>query len=195
MATTSSVTHLGAVKAIVDAYLRRYPQEKESLASLTEQLSAMDETLTCRSNMVGHLTASALILRTDHVGKNEALLIHHLGLKRWLQPGGHLESDEDLEAGARRELLEETGLHYIELLPGFSGPGSVTDIDSHVIPENPRKGEGRHLHHDFQYVYRFLGGEISLQEDEVGKFHWFPVEELLAGKFGSRLKRTASKLF
>ncbi len=43
---------------------------------------------------------------------------------RWALPGGFLEEDEDIEAGARRELLEETGIEisYLEQLYTF---GSV----------------------------------------------------------------------
>ena len=43
---------------------------------------------------------------------------------RWAFPGGFVEMDEDLEAGARRELEEETGLKgvYLEQLYTFGDP-------------------------------------------------------------------------
>jgi 8-oxo-dGTP diphosphatase len=43
----------------------------------------------------------------------------------WALPGGFIEMDEDLEAAARRELSEETGLRdlYLEQLYTFGDPG------------------------------------------------------------------------
>lgn len=44
---------------------------------------------------------------------------------RWALPGGFVDQDEDLEAAARRELLEETGLEAGPLLQvgAFGKPG------------------------------------------------------------------------
>jgi 8-oxo-dGTP pyrophosphatase MutT (NUDIX family) len=207
MSTASSITHISAIAEMVESYLEHFVEEKNNLQTLSEQLDGGDVTLTCRSNMIGHLTASALVLRRypgddsrlvevggaeNHL---EVLLIHHLGLNRWLQPGGHLDSNEDPEAGARRELMEETGLVDIELLDGFAGPGSVFDIDSHLIPANAKKSESSHLHHDFQYIYMLKGtDQIALQQDEVSKFAWTDLTALDSGKYGSRLRRVARKL-
>ena len=56
----------------------------------------------------GHFTVSALVLPPDG---SSLLMIFHTKLGRWLQPGGHVEpSDADLQAAARREVVEETGL-------------------------------------------------------------------------------------
>lgn len=42
------------------------------------------------------------------------------------------------------------------------------DIDTHPIPDNPKKQEPSHFHHDFRYVF-FLDHqqEIALQLEEV----------------------------
>lgn len=45
-----------------------------------------------RINLAGHLTASAWILSPD---QKSILMIHHKKLNRWLQPGGHLEAQDD----------------------------------------------------------------------------------------------------
>jgi len=52
-----------------------------------------------------HVTASALV-----VGPRGTLLHLHRRLRRWLQPGGHVEEDETPAEAARREMREETGL-------------------------------------------------------------------------------------
>lgn len=213
MSTASNITHITTLAEMAASYLEHFAEEKGNLQTLSEQLAKGDLTLTCRSNMIGHLTASALVLRRKPGDESllvesrlvespggdenrlEALLIHHLGLNRWLQPGGHLGSNEEPEAGARRELAEETGLVDIELLDGFAGPGSVFDIDSHLIPANAKKSEGSHLHHDFQYIYMLKGSDqIALQQDEVSKFAWTDLTALNSGKYGSRLQRVARKL-
>lgn len=47
--------------------------------------------------------------------ENKTLLIHHPKFHKWMPPGGHLEINETPPEGARREVLEETGLE-IEFL-------------------------------------------------------------------------------
>jgi len=46
----------------------------------------------------------------------------------WSIPGGHIESDEDPVAAARREVMEETGLTVPEMLPLFQ---------HEVVPRDP----------------------------------------------------------
>lgn len=47
------------------------------------------------------------------------LLLRNAKHGTWSVPKGHLEADEDELAGAQRELLEETGLHTVRVIPGF----------------------------------------------------------------------------
>lgn len=59
-----------------------------------------------------NVTLDLIVLR-PRAGRVEALLIrrgHDPFRGMWAIPGGFLEMDEELEAGARRELREETGL-------------------------------------------------------------------------------------
>ena len=53
------------------------------------------------------LPFATVIVRDD---KNRVLLQRRTDFEFWGLPGGVLEMDEEIEAGARRELLEETGL-------------------------------------------------------------------------------------
>ena len=177
--------YLTDIKNLVDAYLQSYPEECNRLQVLRDQISDGDAALNSRSNMIGHLTASALVVNGD----GQCLLIAHKALKRWLQPGGHLEPDESPEAGALRELVEETGL-------SLSATGlAIIDIDSHKIPASAAKGESEHLHHDFQFVFKAPEqATISLELKEIDAFKWVALKDLQSGEYGSRLARVAGKL-
>ncbi len=195
----SERAYILAVENLLKTYLRNLPHEAERMPVLLRQLEEKDCRLSNRKNMVGHLTASALVINQA----SQVLLIHHNGLKRWLQPGGHLNHNEEPESGARRELLEETGLggqQEIELVHSmYSSAETIIpfDVDTHDIPANPAKEEGEHRHHDFQYIYRLDPKKeqpIVLQEEEVAKYKWVTFEQLESGEYGRRLSRVASKL-
>lgn len=121
-----------------------------------------------RSNLAGHLTASAFV--TDRE-RRHLLLIHHKALGRWLQPGGHADGDPDLLAVARREVQEETGLDAFH--PVTTRP---FDLDIHSIPE--RKGIPAHLHYDVRFLFEADRGSV-LQENEreVLGAAWVPLND------------------
>jgi 8-oxo-dGTP pyrophosphatase MutT (NUDIX family) len=52
-------------------------------------------------------TASAFIM---HPTEPKLLLLHHKKIGKWLQPGGHVELDENPLQALHHELQEETGL-------------------------------------------------------------------------------------
>ena len=59
------------------------------------------------------VTLDTLVFARDGAGELSVLLIkrrNHPFLGKWAFPGGFLNMDEDLEDGAARELLEETGV-------------------------------------------------------------------------------------
>ncbi len=179
--------YIAEVQSKLQDYLAISPHESLRIETLLKQLATGDVALSDRKNMVGHLTASALVLNSEG---SHVLLIAHKSLGRWLQPGGHIEPDEELEAAARRELVEETGLSAVRLLNELP-----IDVDSHEIPANAQKGEGPHLHHDFQYLYQLTSpAAIALQEDEVSQFKWVSLDDLAHGDYGRRLSRVSAKL-
>ncbi len=115
----------------------------------------------------GHLTASALVLSRD---ARAVLLVFHRRLGRWLQPGGHVEpEDPDLEAAARREVREETGLR---LRP--HGPAPLVGVEVHAIPA--RDDEPAHWHHDL--VFGFVSEDGHLEPGAGHQARWIEIERL-----------------
>jgi 8-oxo-dGTP pyrophosphatase MutT (NUDIX family) len=116
----------------------------------------------------GHFTASAFVLSPD---RGHVLLVRHEKLGRWLQPGGHIElGDATLEAAARREVSEETGVSSLDRV----GSG-IFDVDAHDIPANPR--EGAHMHFDVRYLFMARSAQLRASE-EVGAARWVPLTEV-----------------
>lgn len=176
---------------IVEAYLDRFLGEAQQVEA--QRLEALIQfgkdypkafSQIDRSNMDGHITASALVLSPDHT---HLMLIDHARLGKRLPPGGHIDSPkESPRDAALRELREETGVKLSHLEP-IDSPTIPIDIDSHKIPASPKRGESEHLHHDFRFVFRcraeVFGKQVSdvqWRSPENGRFvAWFPLAEAL----------------
>ncbi|HLB36626.1 MAG TPA: NUDIX domain-containing protein [Gemmatimonadales bacterium] len=116
----------------------------------------------------GHITASGIVLAPE---RDRVLLVFHRRLQRWLQPGGHVEpDDQDLPGAASREVLEETGIALDPRVPPV-----LIGVDVHQIPA--RTDEPPHFHHDM--VFRFLAGDDDRIAPEWGRdVQWYAVDRL-----------------
>lgn len=113
-----------------------------------------------RAQADAHFTASACVV--DPVGERTCL-VHHAKLGRRLQPGGHVEADDESPAqAALREAREETGLD-VRLHPFAPRP---LDVDIHEIP--PLGDEPAHRHLDLRYLLLADGGEPAEGAEWVG---------------------------
>lgn len=118
----------------------------------------------------GHFTASGFVASPDGAS---LLVIHHARLDRWLQPGGHIEAyDSTVEAAARREVTEETGIGDLERV----GVGLLR-IDAHPIPA--RSDEPGHIHIDLGIGFRSTSAVIG-PLDEVLDARWVRFGDLTA---------------
>ena len=131
-----------------------------------------------RSNKLGHITASGLVINNGKV-----LLIFHPFIKRWFQPGGHIDDGEMPIEAAIREVYEETGFVCVP----DSKDLEPIDIDIHEIPANPKKGEDTHLHIDLLYCLRVSSQEQSTEDLACAWISFDQVES-------DRIKRALAKL-
>jgi 8-oxo-dGTP pyrophosphatase MutT (NUDIX family) len=138
-----------ALAAILDRYLAEVATPREHLSLLRWQMSA-GHRLDQRTTFPGHLTTSAVVLSPDH---RQTLLIDHVTIGRWLQPGGHYEPAEFFHLSAMREAVEETGVTGLSLHPWHRGTDLPFVIDSHDVPGKPSRSEPPHVHHDLQYLF------------------------------------------
>lgn len=144
------------IDKILSPYRERYASENARLSDLYRfaQTHLDWPELTSRGNMDGHLTVGGLIVNQQH---SHVLLINHITLEKRLPPGGHIESEDACPIQSiQREIEEEVGIESEKLTNlrlAESNPLVPFDINTHWIPSNPRKSEGRHQHHDLRYVF------------------------------------------
>ena len=125
-----------------------------------------------RTHPSAHFTASAFVFNP----KGEPLALFHKKLQRWLQPGGHIEpEDQSVLQSALREVQEESNLR---LIPLSTQP---IDLDIHWIPDRidqNQKHEPGHFHFDIRFA--FLAPEPNtLQESDESEGHvWLNGEQL-----------------
>lgn len=134
----------------------------------------------------GHFTASAFLTSPT---LDRLLLIFHPKLHLWLQPGGHIEAqDEGVLQAAERELREETGLSRFEMHSACPG---IFDVDVHTIPA--RKNEPSHLHFDVRFLFVTTGAEEVRTEAQITAHSWVFLDEAVE-KSDASVARAAQKL-
>lgn len=137
-----------------------------------------------RHGVPHHFTASAMVL--DPTGTRTCLVLH-ARLRKWVQPGGHVEpGDATVTATASREVREETGLTGRVL----TGPVALA---RHAAPCGV---PGADWHLDVQHV--LIAGPtdpvVSAESLDVG---WFDVDDLpedLAPGVGAGLLRAVARI-
>lgn len=133
--------------------------------------------------MPGHFTASAFVLSPDD---QDLLLIFHGKLHRWLQPGGHVDpQDEHTLAAARREVLEEVDLS------DMSTVGGLFDLDVHEIPA--LRGEPGHKHFDLRYLFRAGTRQVQAGSD-ARDVRWVPLAHVTEVESDASVMRAVRKL-
>ena len=167
----------------LDRYVPGDEAEAASLAKIRDLLTRAPDPFTRKQTE--HITASAVVSRPEG---SSFLLVHHRRLDRWLQPGGHIEpEDESTLAAALREAREETGIESFQAPLG----DRILDLDVHPIPAFPDRPP--HVHFDLRYVATTLGDPPPHPSDEVLAAEWFGPADALAAGVDASLARALKK--
>lgn len=161
-------------------------KERADLAAMCVYAQTLADPFS-RQQQPAHFTGSAVVI--DPTGTRVCMLLHGK-LKRWLQPGGHVEPEDggDLEKAALREAREETGLD-VALHPTAPRP---FDVDAHVIPA--KGDEPKHTHLDVRYAVVARNPEaLKHDPNESGGAKWLTFDEALNLADDAALKRMLTK--
>jgi 8-oxo-dGTP pyrophosphatase MutT (NUDIX family) len=135
-------------------------RERWSRAEILAALDALDRPFDEQAGP-RHVTGSAVI-----VGRRGTVLHLHKRLRRWLQPGGHVDPGEGPWDAARRESHEETGL---DVHHPRSGPRLL-----HVDVHDAAKG---HVHLDLRYLLVAGDAEPAPPAGESPAVRWCSWDE------------------
>lgn len=173
---------MDAVRALLDRY-RPLPSEVAAVEAFRTLMESPDP-LCRRQFEPGHLTASGFVLSPE---RDALLLIDHRRLRRWIQPGGHIDpTDRDPMGAARREVGEETGIVALEpIVAGLFG------LAHHPIPA--RHDEPPHRHFDLKFA--FVAGDRELRaSDEVAAAAWVLLDDLGRYRIDAETQHEVQKL-
>jgi 8-oxo-dGTP pyrophosphatase MutT (NUDIX family) len=160
----SADRRLAALRAAVAGRVPVDEREAEAIPRMLAELDRLPRPFDRHADPV-HVTASAIV-----VGPRGTLLLKHMRLGVWMQPGGHLEPGEELDAGALREAEEETGLALAHPPPG----PRLIHVDVHP-------GGRGHTHLDVRFLLTAPSdGDPRPPPDESQDVRWFGWDEALA---------------
>jgi 8-oxo-dGTP pyrophosphatase MutT (NUDIX family) len=152
---------------LLNEYNTKFPAEATTTGQFIDFVTKHDDCFE-RSLLIGHVTASGWVLNND---QTSVLLMHHLKLDKWLQPGGHCDGDPDTLHVAMKECWEETGLQVQPIST------AIFDIDIHEIPQ--RKEVPAHLHYDIRYLLRAEpDSAIAASEQETLDVKWVSLADV-----------------
>ena len=145
-------------------------EQEESDKKTILSLCGGAEGVLTRDNKLCHLTSSGLILNET---KDKMLMVHHNIYQTWTWTGGHTDGDDDLEAVAIREAVEETGV----IRAGLMLDG-IASLDIMPVFGHRKNGAyvGAHLHLNAAYILQASEKDaLTVREDENSGVAWVPL--------------------
>lgn len=176
-------------KEIIKKYFEHFPQDGKDLIFLKKQIHE-ENNIFNRKNFTGHIVANSLIIHN-----NKVLTIFHNFLQMYIQPGGHVDEDDtSVLQASLREAKEEAGIDDLVLYDWHTETEIPILIESHLIPENAKKQEKQHYHHDFMYVFKTQTEDINLQVNEVSNFSWIDIKTVLKSNPDSFISKSLKRM-
>ena len=143
-----------------------------------------------RSNLLGHLTASAFVVNPS---MTKILFAYHKIYDSWGWVGGHCDGDADLLAVAIKETKEETGLSAVRPYSDTIFTLDVIYVENHLkngayVPD--------HLH--LNVAYLLIADEtlpLQVNEQEHLAVKWFLLDEVMGHVTEPRMVAVYEKAF
>ena len=149
-----------SLRRLVEQHAPEGARESAAKARILSELDRLPRPCDENADPV-HVTGSAVV-----VGPRGMVMHLHRRLGRWMQPGGHVDGDEEPWQAAERESEEETGL-AVAHPPG--GPVLV-HLDVHPAAQG-------HTHLDFRYLLLGEDAEPAPPPGESQDVRWCTWEE------------------
>jgi 8-oxo-dGTP pyrophosphatase MutT (NUDIX family) len=175
-------------KDIIYEYQAINEQEKKDLKLMKQFIEAHDDAL-LRSNLIGHITSSVIIINT---AKTKILMGFHNIYRSWGWFGGHNDGDPDCLNVALKEAKEETGLKNFTRACEKPIGIDVIYVANHIkhddiVPD--------HLHLNITYGLIADDAEtLSFNEQEHQGIAWFDLEDYLNHVKEPRMKPVYKKI-
>ncbi len=168
--------HRRHLHQLLNRYAAAWPaQHEQELAQRFAAFASQHHDCLSRRCVPGHITASCWIVAPD---RRHVLLTHHRKLQRWLQLGGHVDDEAEIELAALREAREESGMSQFEFVRWAGAELVPLDLDVHAIPA--RGAEPRHDHWDVRFLLQVPHEQPLVLSAESNALRWLPVDELAA---------------
>jgi len=147
--------------------------ERAEQATMLRLIEKEGDALLYRTNTLAHMTASAVIVSPD---RRRTLMAFHRIYNSWAWTGGHADGDGDLEAVARREAQEETGISGLRRLGEGIASIEILPVWAHV-----KRGEpvGSHLHLNASFLFEADDrAALRIAQDENSAVGWLEIDRL-----------------
>lgn len=156
----------------IENYIPFNEQEAQDKALILAFLNSGAELIT-RDNPAAHLTASAWVVSPD---RKQVIMVYHNLYQSWSWMGGHADGDWDLLRVAKKEVMEECGLHDLTVVSP-----EIFSLEVLTVAGHEKKGKylSSHLHLNVTYLFEADPAQpLRIKPDENSGVAWVAAEDV-----------------